>query len=164
MFMLLLLLSTFSLVSLSPVAEPEPEPEAEAEPSAIQYYSLQRSVVGFYTPVYYQYHQDLHPGYTYRFGPPLPSQHLTDVTGDAFRNAFNRAFRQYISSGLFQNNQQTGDITVENITSADPAWKEVESQDPVITEEDPDDNESDNEDARDTDMPPSPTPVIEISK
>lgn len=160
--LLLLLLSTSSLVSLSPVAEPEPEPEAEAEPSASQYYSLQRSVVGFYTPVYYQYHQDLHPGYTYRFGPPLPSHHLTDVTGDTFRNAFNRAFRQYISSGLF--NQQTGDITLENITSSHPAMEEVESHDPVITEEEPSDHESDSEDARDTDMPPSLTPVIEISK
>ena len=160
MLVLLFLLSTFSLVTLSPVAEPEPE--AEPEPS--QYYSLQRSVVGFYTPVYYQYQQGLQPGFTYRFGPPLPSHHLTDLAGDTFRNAFNNAFRQYISSGLLKTYEQTGDISGENLTASDLATtEEVETQDLVTIEEDHDNNhnESENEDARDTDIL---TPVIEISK
>ena len=142
------------------MGELEPEPEAEPEPS--QYYSLQSSVVGFYTPVYYQYQHDHQPGFTYRFGPPLPSHHLTDVTGDTFRNAFNNAFRQYISSGLLKTYKQTGNISGEKMI----ATEKVETQDLVTVEEDHDDNhnESDNEDARDTDMSPFLTPVIEISK
>ena len=55
----------------SPLAEPEPEPEAEAEPSFGGFLSDSSSLVGFYNPVYYQYQQGQHPGYTYRFGPPL---------------------------------------------------------------------------------------------
>ena len=46
------------------------------------------------------------------------------------------------------------------------ATEKVETQDLVTVEEEHDDNhnESDDEDARDTDMPPFLTPVIEISQ
>jgi len=52
------------------------------------------------------------------------------------------------------------------MTNSNLAPEEVETQDLVTIEEEHDDNhnESDNEDARDTDMPPFLTPVIEISK
>ena len=84
------------LTLASPLAEPEPEPEAEADSS---------SLGGFYTPVYYPSQLGQYPGYTYRFGPPLPplQEQASDLSGDTFRSAFKRAFNQYITSGLLNN-------------------------------------------------------------
>ena len=84
------------LTLASPLAEPEPEPEAEADSS---------SLGGFYTPVYYPSQLGQYPGYTYRFGPPLPplQEQASDLSGNTFRNAFTRAFNQYITSGLLNN-------------------------------------------------------------
>ena len=98
--MLLFLICSLNVLILtraSPLAEPEPEPEAEAEPSS--------SLGGFYNPVYYPYQQGQYPGYTYRFGPPLPplQEQASDLSGNTFRNAFTRAFNQYITSGLLNN-------------------------------------------------------------
>ena len=84
------------LTLASPLAEPEPEPEAEADSS---------SLGGFYTPVYYPSQLGQYPGFTYRFGPPLPplQEQASDLSGDPFRSAFKRAFNQYITSGLLNN-------------------------------------------------------------
>merc|ERR1719436_1924892 len=90
-------LNVLLLTLASPLAEPEPEPEAEAEASM--------SLGGFYTPVYYPHQQGQHPGYTYRFGPPLPplQEQASDLSGNTFRDAFTRAFNQYITAGLLNN-------------------------------------------------------------
>ena len=97
----------------SPLAEPEPEPEAEAEPSFGGFLSDSSSLVGFYNPVYYQYQQGQHPGYTYRFGPPLPplQEQASDLGGDTFRNAFQKAFNQYITAGLLNNYRRGEHLT-----------------------------------------------------
>ena len=89
-------LNVLILTLASPLAEPEPEPEAEADSS---------SLGGFYTPVYYPSQLGQYPGYTYRFGPPLPplQEQASDLNGDTFRSAFKRAFNQYITSGLLNN-------------------------------------------------------------
>ena len=87
----------------SPLAEPEPEPEAE--PSFGGFLSDSSSVGGLYTPVYYESQQGQYPGYTYRFGPPLPplQEQASDLSGNTFRDAFTRAFNQYITAGLLNN-------------------------------------------------------------
>ena len=106
MLIFVFLLSCLNLdlpTQASPLAEPEPE--AEAEPSFGGFPSDSSSVGGFYTPVYYQSQQGQYPGYTYRFGPPLPplQEQASDLGGNSFRDAFTRAFNQYITSGLLNN-------------------------------------------------------------
>ena len=149
MLALLFLLPTLSLVTLSPVAEPEPE--AEPEPS--QYYSFQRSLVGFYTPVYYPYQQGGDPGFTYRFGPPLPSQDPKEVAGDIFSNSFNLAFSQYISSGLLKTFKQREEHShnVGDYAKSD--------QDEIVNREESDDDDIES-DIRNIES----IPVIEITK
>ena len=168
MFVFLLCCLNVALPTLaSPLAEPEPEPEAE--PSFGGFPSDDSSLVGFYTPVYYQYQQGQYPGYTYRFGPPLPplQEQASDLSGNTFRNAFNRAFNQYITSGLLNNykrgkqhshlgEERDGDLISDSNSELSEDSGMEEEEDEEIKYPDYDDDEESS--VRDQDQ----LPVIEI--
>ena len=146
MLVLVFLACSLSVVSMSPLAEPEPEAEAEPIVSG-------GSVVGFYTPVYYPYQQGGDPGFTYRFGPPLPSQDPKEVAGDIFSNSFNLAFSQYISSGLLKTFKQREEHS-HNVGDVDKS-----DQDEIVNREESDDDDIES-DIRNIES----IPVIEITK